>query len=341
MPSPLKRRGESQGEEPPSSARALLSSMNLIQYAVLLAFFGLWVQLLLILLAMSSSTSSNNASLVTMDTLSPQEPIILMGLPRSGSLAFHQYFSNCHGKFSAHYCCGNQDLQTKFPCDEPKDMCGDCVLKNLQNHQPAFENCGATSTDGNSPIQVWSRFDLETSDAWFLPQHFTLGLLHEAYPNATWILNTRGSSRQWAESVLHWHSMTRRFFATYNLDLYPSLIPPPPDKSAKISPEELEVEMSMALKERVYNRTEHTRKRIFLERLYQNHTHTIQLWAQQFPTHQLIEINVDDEDGTLNTLTSVFGIPKTEEGQDISCQWSCEHPDDDWKDFSLPFDSPK
>jgi hypothetical protein len=140
--------------------------------------------------------------------------------------------------------------------------------------------------------------------------------------------------------------MTRRLFMTYHLDLYPHLIPPPPDPKAKVSPEELEADMNKALHERVYNRTEHLRKRTLLERLYQNHTQTIRWWANQFPSHRLIEINVDDEDASLKALTFFFGKQQGQEEEEEQqqqqqhrCQWTFEPPDDDWKDFSLPFET--
>ena len=259
---------------------------------------------------------------------SPPGPILIMGLPRSGSLTLHNYFM-CNGKKSAHYCCGEMDTEVSFPCKRRQETCGTCVLENLKQHKPAFEACTV------QPMQVWSQFDVETNDAWFLPQSFSLGLLHEAYPDATWILNTRNDSRKWAESVLHWHSITRRLFASYDLDFYPHPIEAPPDATAKITTQELEVAMTKALEERVYNQTELSRKRNLLERLYENHTQKIQWWARQFPSHQLIEVNVDDDEASLQTLNRVFGYGT----ERTSCGWKFDPPGNDWKDFSLPFDT--
>ncbi len=258
-------------------------------------------------------------------SIEKNSPVILLGLPRSGSLAIHDYFQ-CHGWKSAHYCCGG--TSTKFPCLK-EQTCGDCVLKNLKGHRPAFVECG----DGQ--VLIWSQFDVETADAWFLPQHFALGLLHQAYPNATWILNTRGSAREWAESVFHWHSMTRRFLTTFGLPVEPlhAMTIPPPSPDEKVTPREIEVDMQRQLDARVYNQTEHLRKFALLQRTYDNHTATIYHWAYQFQSHPFLHINVDDASSSLKLLDQVFDLNSASK----KCQWTFQSPTEDWKDFAFPF----
>ena len=227
----------------------------------------------------------------------------------------------------------------------------------MKERRLPFEGCHSSPMG----VQVWSSFDVETQDEWFLPQHFAIGLLHEAYPNATWILNKRSSSQLWAESIVHWHSKTRRIFASYQLPLYPHPIPPPPNPGDKVSHDEIVQDMERVLQERIYNLTEHHRKLALLSRLYLNHSRTIRLWAQQYTQqHQLLEINVDDTPSTiLQTLDEMFGgadgdynLPAinsvTTTGEDPSnnvqennksnrCVWTYEPPDNDWKIFELPF----
>jgi len=262
--------------------------------------------------------------------------VIMLGLPRSGSLAVHKYFQ-CRGWTSSHYCCGRAGGATSFPClDAEGPTCGDCVWENLKNHRPAFDHCGGEDGTTNS-VQVWSQYDVETADAWFLPQHFALGLLHQSYPNATWILNTRGSSREWAESIFHWHSMTRRFFKSFHLPLDPphAITKTPPGPKDKVTAEEVELDMTRQLKARVYNETEHLRKLVLLQRIYENHTATIYQWARQFPSHPFLHITVDDEETSLAALDQTFGFDSKETGS--KCQWNFESPTDDWKDFRFPF----
>ncbi len=179
---------------------------------------------------------------------------------------------------------------------------------------------------------------METAETWFLPQHFALGLLHESYPNATWILQTRGSSREWAESIYHWHSMTRRIFDAFSLPMNPShAISQAPDPKTRVSKEEIVIDMEQQLQARVYNTTEHLRKLVLLEWIYENHTASIYRWANQFNTHSLIHINVDDAKSTTERLDRVLG-----EHLDLSrgrgrCEWTYRSQTDDWKDFSFPF----
>lgn len=287
------------------------------------------------------------------------EPILIMGLPNSGSLALHRYFQ-CRGMTSQHYCCGGGDsseADTKFPCPASTTTCGQCVLTNMKERKLPFEKCHPS----HRKVQVWSSFDVETQDEWFLPQHFAIGLLHEAYPNATWILNERSSSQAWAESILHWHSKTRRLFASYRLPLHPHPIPPPPNSSEKVPHDRIVRDMERALQERVYNVTDHRRKLTVLRRLYQNHSQTIRLWARQFPLqHRLLVINVDDPPSIiLQALDEVFAATDDEKGNaakkvvsltgimssnidlknsnQTKCSWSFEPPDNDWMNFELPF----
>ena len=97
----------------------------------------------------------------------------------------------CHDKSSSHYCYGEEDSDpptsslAKFPFQAPQQTCGDCVLQNCKSKQPPFQGC--------SKYDVLGQFDVETQGpyAWFLPQHFALPLFHQAYPNATFVLNIR------------------------------------------------------------------------------------------------------------------------------------------------------
>lgn len=317
------------------------------QFVALCSGFALIV--LVLQLGTLSQPSSIHASSLLSENLktqgylpvpSPSNPIILLGLPSSGSQTLHEYFQ-CHGLTSAHYCCGTTSEgttteQVRFPCvDEDAPTCGDCILKNLQNHRHAFEACGPKSAiHGSSLVQVWSQFDLETSDQWFLPQHFALGLLHETYPNATWILNTREKSMDWAESVFRWQSQTRRILSSFGLPvLPPEALAKAPDSKDEVSAEEIEIDMERQLLSRVYNRTEHLRKVALLDRIYRNHTATIHNWASHFPSHPFLYINVDD-DLSLSILDEAFGFDSVGFGAG-KCHWSFENPNDDWRDFDF------
>lgn len=362
---------------PQSGSLRITKILSFVAIGILILQMGIF--LVLSLVGSTSSTTTTTSTTVSSSTnnsnyyriahpTTAAAPVILLGLPRSGSLAIHKYME-CHGWTSAHYCCGannnNKNAQgqggaaaaataTAFPCwGDAGPTCGDCVLKNLKGHRPAFTECGIVSSSTTTTM-IWSQFDVETADAWFLPQHFALGLLHEAYPNATWILNTRGSAREWAESIYHWHGMTRRFLTTFGLpvDGTPhAMTVPPPAAHDKVTAQEIEVDMQRQLDARVYNQTEHLRKLALLQRIYENHTATIYQWARQFPSHPFLHISVDDKDkddevassssssrSPSSILDQAFGL-KGDGGAPMtgSCQWSFQSPTEDWKDFSFPF----
>ena len=289
------------------------------------------VLLFLIVVLVRSSASGNVSSTTTPPVRTTlNHPIILVGLPHSGSLAIHEYLK-CHGLSSIHYCCDGSS-KTEFPCES----CGDCVLKNLQARRPAFKRCLGSTT---MPQVVWSRFDQETAETWFLPQHFAIGLLHESYPHATWILQTRGSSKEWATSIYHWHSMTRRIFHAFGLPIDPPhALTPAPDPKSTVSKEEIEADMEWQLQTRVYNQTEHRRKLELLELVYDNHTATIYQWATQFDTHRLVQINVDDPKASIQRLHEALGLKSVVSSNGKGrCEWTFRSPTDDWNDFSFPF----
>jgi hypothetical protein len=284
----------------------------------------------------SADTSTNNVP-VPLD----HNPVLVLGLPRSGSLAVHNFFS-CNGIRSSHYCCSrssekqvshgdsdnNNDAHTpiSFPCNGSGNSlttCGACVHRNMGSNQKPFQDCG--------DYQVYSQFDVETGDpfSWFLPQHFTLPLLHEAYPDSTWILNRRGSSKQWATNVLHWYSVTNRLLNSFGIDYY--------FDAAVAAEQELtqgslvrEIQTSFA---RMHNETDHARRLQSLQDVYEQHLDKVRAYAAQATSqHKLIEINVDDPVLAGNTLVQAFPGTRGE-----CFQFDTDAMDNDWRDFSLKF----
>jgi hypothetical protein len=85
----------------------------------------------------------------------------------------------------SHYCCcGELNLIfDHISVPSPPNRLVETGLHNFTLKEPPFQGCGK--------CDVWSQFDGETQDpyAWFLPHHFGLLLLHQAYPNATFVMN--------------------------------------------------------------------------------------------------------------------------------------------------------
>jgi hypothetical protein len=291
----------------------------------------------------NSADTSTNSVPVSLD----HNPVLVVGLPRSGSLAVHNFFS-CNGIRSSHYCCSKSseqqaqspgdsnndahDAPISFPCgvsdddnDSPTTTCGTCVHRNMHSNQKPFQDCG--------DYQVYSQFDVETGDpfSWFLPQHFALPLLHEAYPDSTWILNRRGSSKQWATNVLHWYSVTNRLFQSFGIDYYHDAAvtaeQEPPDtltQGALVK----EIQRSFV---RMHNETDHVRRLQSLQDVYEQHLDKVRAYAAQVTSqHTLIEIDVDEPIQAGKTLVQAFPGTRAE-----CFEFDAAVLDNDWRDFSL------
>jgi hypothetical protein len=265
--------------------------------------------------------------------------ILVLGLPRSGSQQIHDFFE-CNGFRSAHYCCDETSTDpaihnnTRFPCRE--QTCGACVHANLRLGQPAFHDCSSSQR-----VQVWSRFDLESQEpfSWFLPQHYALSALHQAYNNATWILNTRSSAKQWATNVLHWNTDTHRLLNAFGIPYYSSLVTNVVgynNYTADIAPDvrqwtadQVYLELKRSL-ERAGNTQEYSRRLQALIQVYNRHSQWVLDANQHFgKSHPLVTLTVDDPNAG-QVLAAAF--PNTK----ASC-WSFDADalDNDWQDFSL------
>ena len=249
--------------------------------------------------------------------------ILVMGLPRSGSISLHNFFQ-CNGAKSSHYCCGNSP-KSSFSCGANHPTCGSCVLKNLQASKPAFDNCG-------HDYQVYSQFDVESSDPfeWFLPQHFALPLLHKDQENAIWILNRRDSPQVWAD--LHWYTVSLRIMNSFGMEYHRysqkdgslPLIGPQVD----ITHDEI-VDCLKDAYDTAVSQEEHARRRTDLMTIYNLHMDRVRAFVRDNPSHKLIEIDVDDANAA-DVLVEAF------DGFKPNC-WNFEATDydGDWKDFTL------
>jgi hypothetical protein len=297
-----------------------------IQLSSLLFTFALAAAIVAASLYKNTRTDQQHSVSVT-SSRPNENPVLVLGLPRSGSVAVHNFFT-CNGLRSSNYCCSSststsKDQKTGFPCGAQETICGACVYDNFKHSRHPFAGCG--------DYQVYSQFDVETGDpyAWFLPQHFTLPALDEAYPNSTWILNRRNSSKQWATNVLHWYSVSNRLMNSFGIEYntgdsklatknrYPTT------DSVKLA---FDVYNTVA---RTENVTEHERRLRELQTVYEAHLQKVRAFAQD-SSHRLIEINVDDAVHAGKALASSF--PTT---RDECFKFDAAALDNDWKDFSL------
>lgn len=286
----------------------------------------------------TASSSGNPVSRRLENTPGDSEPpIILLGLPRSGSAQIHDFFE-CNGYKSAHYCCDTNDnssdnsQRSRFPCHDR--TCGVCVHSNLLQERDPFVDCSDTI------VQVWSRFDVETQDPYslFLPQHFALSTMHKYYPNARWILNRRSLVTNWATNVLHWHTDTQRLLKAFNVDYYSkhiqnvvghnSFTADMAPAAQLLSKEQIYEHIKNSI-ERAGNVTEYNRRLQALITIYQHHLKTIQdADAYYQHVHDLLLLNVDEPDAG-DVLVKAFP------GTQAHCwKFDSQALDEDWKDFS-------
>ncbi|GAX29031.1 hypothetical protein FisN_7Hu377 [Fistulifera solaris] len=243
--------------------------------------------------------------------------ILEVGLPRSGSLAIHQFFA-CQMARSRHYCCDSSS-KTQFPCNER--TIGETIHHNAVNEQPLLQNCGDDET-----TRVFTAMHVESSEpyGYFLPQHFALPLFVKDYPDAVWILPLRHDAATWATSVLHWHSETQRFLASFGLRKETRIAPANDQEASRIT------KGLQAAVQHAYDPQTHLEKKQQLMSIYDRHTQKVRTLAQQHHI-RLVEINIDDPHAGERLQTEFPSF-------NSDC-WSFDPAtlDDDWKNLTLPF----
>lgn len=118
-------------------------------------------------------------------------PILLMGMPKTGTSTVHTFFERS-GYRSSHYRC----IERLY--------CGLCIRAALQKGQPALKSCG--------DYEVWAQMDVENLGQCHFPQIVNLEELHNEAPNATFVLTHRNMTK-WAKSVKNWVGATRSMAA--------------------------------------------------------------------------------------------------------------------------------
>lgn len=217
-------------------------------------------------------------------------PIINVGWPKSGSTSLYHFFQ-CNHLHAQHFCC----------CGETKDHppCRDmatCILRNLGLNASLLEGCGDYDVymqlDGERPTRTFGKArgvllenaryhiiahgDRSDLQMHLLPQIFFLEELHEASPNATYILPLR-PPEEWANSVFHWFNARGRIvneFRHFNQSLQR------PGKALA---------------------------KQFLARVYQEHNDRIRLFVKKYSSHKLVEVNITEPNAG-EQLSATFGL---------------------------------
>jgi hypothetical protein len=161
------------------------------------------------------------------------------------------------------------------------DGCGDDQLEvfseingpRQKKYHPFTGNLGFLQDDGSVDFNG-------PGNRIFLPQHFLIDQVHDAYPSATWILNERDVD-SWIGSVMKWgDDLHNQFFNEYYMQGAISEIPS--DNNITL----------------VHN---------LLRTIYQDHHDMVREFVRLHPSHTLIEVNITDENAGL-VLGQAFGL---------------------------------
>jgi hypothetical protein len=175
-----------------------------------------------------------------------------------------------------------------------------CMMKNIRrNSTNIFDGCGDDQlevfSEINGPrkkkyhpftgklgfLQDDGSVDYDgPGNRIFLPQHFQIDQVHDAYPGATWILNWRDID-SWIESVMKWgDDLHNQFFNEYYMQGALSDIP---------SDDNITLVNDL------------------LRKIYQDHHDMVREFVRLHPSHTLIEVNITDENAG-HVLGQAFGL---------------------------------
>ena len=250
-------------------------------------------------------------------------PIIVMGLPKSGTTSISAYF-RCGRIASSHFSCevaeedaGSEEdgVDSRRNCRLPPTLgtdagsfplCAVCVERNILQGRSPLEGCGPydvfaeldsaehplpSASSSKRHLRSWSSWSrllsASASDVQPLcsyPQITHLDAIHDAYPNATFILNTRPAGH-WVRSISKWSAngndkqkegvgYLRQVLTKCDL----------PGLPAGIGSRDEE-----------------------LASFYKTHSRRIQNFVHKHPSHALIEIDIE-ADETAVIMEEAFGI---------------------------------
>jgi hypothetical protein len=233
-----------------------------------------------------------------------------------------------------------------------------------RNHQDSFSStttAAAAWYEQCGNYQVYSNFHVESVDPYtfFLPQHYTLPYLLSSTSstsssssssstatattattaNTIWILNQRSSSAIWATNILHWFSITNRILNSFQIPYYyhdtenddkddddestSTATTPTVHLSTKQTVHTLMEELDTSF-ERLHNQTDHQRRFVEVQAIYEYHARKIQQFVHEYNAAQsidndnnnnrnkqaiqLYEVNVDDSTTAPFQLARALGF---------------------------------
>jgi hypothetical protein len=149
----------------------------------------------------------------------------------------------------------NHVFSSHFCCCGSNKTGYPCEEDKYMGHciQRNVDRAAANVLEGCGDYQVYAQIDSEDANSILLPQHFSLEEIHKAYPTSTFILNTRTSSK-WVSLVTSGFGLGSRFI-------------------------------------RKFQRTGD--KVVALTQIYEEHSKMVKDFVAKYPSHTLVELNVD------------------------------------------------
>lgn len=261
------------------------------------------------------------------------KPVINVGFPKAGTSSIFSFF-HCNGLVGQHwFCCENQ---TNPAGTEHQYLMSRCILENViarhtnkNTSRQIFDGCGEYDfySEINGP-RVFQEFQFRTlqddgrlstrgqtnqAPRMIVPQHHYLDLIHEAYPNATFVLNTR-PVHAWVQSVMQWSTtlkqelvnefwfqdVTRNFttFAGTKFTLPQSINV----TLTNNTPRRSRPRHGVREDPHILNQT--------LQYIMEYHSQYIRNFCQDHPSHALIEVDITDNK-TGQILADAFGLQES------------------------------
>jgi len=120
-------------------------------------------------------------------------PILVMGLPKSGTTSINEFFV-CNGYKTSHQFCGGKGGSRNIA------FCGSIIKSNVEHGYPALFQTGYYDVYTQLDVEMKIGSVEESSGECYFPQVEALDEIHAEFPKATFILNTRDISK-WYKSV--------------------------------------------------------------------------------------------------------------------------------------------
>jgi hypothetical protein len=215
-------------------------------------------------------------------------PLLNVGMPKSGSTTLRDFFRrNLRWNVSHHQVDSISNSGSDSSSTATPTYVGEEMARAVRHGLDPFHYLSTP----DHPFQAHTQMDYTGRTVNIFPQIQLLDEIHRAHPNATFVLLFR-PIRDWVRSTQSWHQYPFRWAnAGHGQDL-PGLILTPEQREARDGRGEKIVLSEGQLSE-----------------WWCHHVRHVRAFVDTYPTHALIELPLDDKDGTTtNLLAQLFDL---------------------------------